>query len=203
MMSAFGRSIDRPLIEAAPSSTAIAATLAGLADQLIGPSLKLASRSIGGNRLASLADQLIGPSLKQGDGDAVGVRCVWFGRSIDRPLIEAAHTSHICVSASSFGRSIDRPLIEAHKLREEIVDTLPGLADQLIGPSLKRRQHRTEQRKASCLADQLIGPSLKLGRHRAEGDGLDGLADQLIGPSLKPPSAVSAPTDSAIVWPIN
>ena len=85
---------------------------AGLADQLIGPSLKAVDR--GGDPAAQrgLADQLIGPSLKGHVRRRALVPAGGFGRSIDRPFIEGAGPRPVAVAASS-------------------------LADQLIGPSLK------------------------------------------------------------------
>ncbi|MDE0135278.1 MAG: hypothetical protein OXM54_10615, partial [Acidimicrobiaceae bacterium] len=62
-----------------------------MADQLIGPSLKLSRRRLAALLLAAgLADQLIGPSLKPRRRDGHRPVRRGFGRSIDRPFIEAA-----------------------------------------------------------------------------------------------------------------
>ena len=78
-----------------------------------------------------------------------------------------------------------------------------GLADQLIGPSLKPAERRRRARRPAVgLADQLIGPSLKLEVGLAVAGAPPGLADQLIGPSLKP----VGPRQDDLgehVWPIN
>ena len=68
-----------------------------------------------------------------------------FGRSIDRPFIEAACPCRRGAPTScTFGRSIDRPFIEALVRFRPAGLVSTHLADQLIGPSLKpvRASHR-------------------------------------------------------------
>ncbi len=85
---------------------------------------------------------------------------------------------------TEFGRSIDRPLIEAFGTEDHAAAST-GLADQLIGPSLKLREEPRLARVLRGLADQLIGPSLKPAGFVAADQVPGRLADQLIGPSLK------------------
>ena len=110
-----------------------------------------------------------------------------FGRSIDRPFIEARAQGPLPQSRPPFGRSIDRPFIEARHGPCLVSSTAAHLADQLIGPSLKRRIASQHAHVARVFGRSIDRPFIEARALRPRPAVPDRhLADQLIGPSLKP-----------------